>query len=84
MKHNKTANKINPKRVKELVKETKQIYQQPIHIETPVKKSIRIWDEVDEAIRRKNIEARHRTNELYNDEYFKKFHSPIKKAEEAA
>ena len=83
MKHNKTSNKINPKRVKELVKETKQAYIQPTQIETPIKKSIRIWDEVDEDIRRKNIEARHRTNELYNDEYFKKFHS-VKKAEEAA
>jgi hypothetical protein len=83
MKHNKTSNKINPKRVKELVKETRQTYQPQI-IEAPVKKSIRIWDEVDEDIRRKNIEARHRTNELYNDAYFDRFHSPIKKDVEAA
>ena len=57
--------------VKELVKKTSNCN---IEENDNVKKKIRIHDDPGELIRYKNKQARKRTNELYTDEYFKKFH----------
>lgn len=63
------ATKPNPKNVKELLK---QSYNNDD--DTTIHK-VRIYDDPGEIIRYKNKMARKRTNELFNDEYFAKFHS---------
>jgi len=62
------SKKINPLNVKELLEQTRN-YQPE---ESP--KKIRIWDDPGEIQRHLNKMKRARTNEIYNDEYFKKFH----------
>ena len=65
MTHDVLATKINPDRVKELL---------DITSDQQSDKKVRIHDDPGELIRYKNKQARKRTNELYTDEYFKKFH----------
>ncbi len=65
MTHDVLAKKVNPERVKELLELTSDQH---------CNKKVRIHDDPGELIRYKNKQARLRTNELYNEEYFKKFH----------
>ena len=62
------SHKLNPEHVKELLKANKEEM-------TSSDKKIRIWDDPGEVERMRNKLKRQRTNEIYNDEYFDKFHS---------
>lgn len=58
------SHKINPDNVKELLKNNGSHQDKK-----------RIWDDPGEVERMRNKLKRQRTNEIFNDEYFDKFHS---------
>ena len=62
------ATKPNPENVKELLKRSYN------HNDDTTIQKVRIYDDPGEIIRYKNKQARHRTNEVYTEEYFKNFH----------
>lgn len=76
MKHkNLQMKKINPQTVKELLNQYQPEKQENVQ---PISKKVRIYDDPGEVIRTRNKLKRQRTNEIYTDEYFEKFH-PVEK-----
>ena len=71
--------KINPNNVKELLKKDNNNSQDQLESQS---KKRRIWDDPGELQRYRNKMRRIRTNEIYNDEYFAKFHGNKKKTVE--
>ena len=68
MTHDVLATKINPDKVKELLRRNNEIDSEPT-----IKKA-RIYDDPGEIVRYQNKLKRQKTNERFNDEYFATFH----------